>query len=194
MIWMYRYLIAIISAVLAFASPATLESRAVSFAADPSINAKGIFNAAKTGKQVLATFPTGSGNKVKIFGDWLKLIKGVPLIRFIADMDVDLHFQFRCPVRAFSLLLSTTTVIPLLAICLAQSGWPTTDLIWTPRCNQGPFLRHSRVILPSTKVQNKAQFAWCHHMQREDVLRDHGRHRVSVCNPPLLLRSQPLLR
>ena len=70
------------------------QDRAVGFAGDPSINAAGIFNAAKAsltaGKDVLATFPSEQGvpNNVKILGDWEKL-NGVSAIHFIADMDVD---------------------------------------------------------------------------------------------------------
>jgi chitosanase len=68
--------------------------RTVGFAGDPSINAVGIFNAAKAslkaGKDVLDAFPSsqGTGNNVKILGDWEKL-NGVSVIHYIADMDVD---------------------------------------------------------------------------------------------------------
>jgi len=81
-------------AVLAFALP----SRKASFAADTSINARGIFDAAKCWESdVMATFSSGHGNKVKIFGDWLDLIDGMPLIYFTADMDVDCDgVNYRC--------------------------------------------------------------------------------------------------
>jgi len=66
----------------------------VGFAADPSIDAAAIFDAAQAsltaGKDVLATFPAtpDSGNNVKILGDWQDL-DGVSAIHYIADMDVD---------------------------------------------------------------------------------------------------------
>jgi hypothetical protein len=78
---------AIIHSNLAVASPA-LEHRNVGFAADPSINAGGIFNAARNAKSFVAKFPDGHGTNVNIFDDWLN-IEGVKAFGFIADMDVD---------------------------------------------------------------------------------------------------------
>ena len=69
-----------------------LEAKPEDFAADGSIDAKRIFDAAQSGKESLATFPTSaneSATDVEIFGDWLKLIEGVPVFFFTADMDVD---------------------------------------------------------------------------------------------------------
>ena len=158
---------AIVFATLALASPA-FESRAVGFAADPYINAEGIFNAAKKAKQVLATFPSGHGTNVKIFGDWQNLHGGVSAIPFIADMDVDcdgvfvspgnlpvlknmqlthlLAYQFRCPVSALPTSL-TRAVIQFPIVPSAQPRWSTTDLIRAPRREQSPLLRHPRIVL-----------------------------------------------
>jgi hypothetical protein len=65
--------------------------RAVSFAADPSISVATILDAAGGGEEVLATYGSGgnSGSEVAIFGDWLNLMDGGPVIHFTADMDVD---------------------------------------------------------------------------------------------------------
>jgi len=95
--WTHTYVfIVLLFASLTFTSPVHI-ARGVGFAADPSINAKGIFNAAKAGKKVLATYASGTGTRVNVFGDWLGLIGGMPLIRFMADMDVDCDgVGFRC--------------------------------------------------------------------------------------------------
>ena len=80
------FFIALVSASIVLASPP--RKKVVGFAADPSIDVNAIFNAAKKSKKVLATFPSGSGSNVNIFGDWQNL-KGVSAMSFIADMDVD---------------------------------------------------------------------------------------------------------
>ncbi|KAF7324972.1 Endo-chitosanase [Mycena kentingensis (nom. inval.)] len=61
------------------------------FAADPSINAAGIYAAAQGSRtKVLASYPTTPERKVysNIYGDWWNLT-GVSAFHFIADMDVD---------------------------------------------------------------------------------------------------------
>lgn len=75
---------------LTAASPILPTPQAASFAADPSINAEGLFAAAKKSQNdVLASFGSGQGGpKVKIYGDW-ETLPGVSAIHFIADMDVD---------------------------------------------------------------------------------------------------------
>jgi hypothetical protein len=80
------------------ARPTGLDIRAnnkpapVGFAADPSINAKGILAAAQAstakGNDILATFAAASGPEVHIFGDWLNL-NGVSAFHWISDMQVD---------------------------------------------------------------------------------------------------------
>jgi chitosanase len=80
------------AATLVLASPANLEKCNVGFAADPSINARGILSATKAsaakGKDILATFKASSGPKVPIFGDWLDL-DSVSAYHWVADMQVD---------------------------------------------------------------------------------------------------------
>jgi hypothetical protein len=87
------FLVSLVSTVLAvtFKLP-VIESggrHAVGFAANPSINAKGIFQAIGRGKKVLATFPSGpgTGNNVKIVKQNIPGVSDV--ISFVADMDVD---------------------------------------------------------------------------------------------------------
>nr|GAT51646.1 predicted protein [Mycena chlorophos] len=61
------------------------------FAADPSINAAGIYAAAQRSQgRLLETYPTSPDRKIysNIYGDWLNLT-GVSAFHFIADMDVD---------------------------------------------------------------------------------------------------------
>ena len=89
LMWTYRFVLLTITSLALTSAALVLEPRAANFAADPSIDVKEIVKASKSGKRVLATFPTGTGRKVKIFGDWLDLIQGAPVIHFTADMDVD---------------------------------------------------------------------------------------------------------
>jgi hypothetical protein len=95
------FLVTLVSTVLAatFKSP-VIESRgthAVGFAANPSINAKGIFQAVARGKTVMATFPSGpgTGNNVKIIKQNIPGVSDV--ISFVADMDVDCDGVFVRP-------------------------------------------------------------------------------------------------
>lgn len=97
-----------------------LKADMTAFAADPSINAEAIYKAAQAANsKELGSYPTTQeGNHIAhIYGDWVDL-KGVSVIHFIADMDVDcdgvsvsrMHdmskkcadvpfsFQYECPV------------------------------------------------------------------------------------------------
>jgi chitosanase len=85
--YFFVILVSVQALVLALPIP---RKRAGDFSADPSINAEGIFAAAKTGKQSLANFPSSpGGSNVDIFGDWVDLMNGDPVFQFTADMDVD---------------------------------------------------------------------------------------------------------
>jgi len=90
----FTFFLPFLFAVLVFALPA----QKASFAADSSINATEIYDAAKCFEgDVMATFPSGQGKKVEVFGDWLDLVDDTPLIHFTADMDVDCDgVGFRC--------------------------------------------------------------------------------------------------
>ncbi|KAJ7062122.1 fungal chitosanase of glycosyl hydrolase group 75-domain-containing protein [Mycena amicta] len=62
------------------------------FAADPAINAAGIYAAAQGSRtKILASYPTTPERKAysSIYGDWWNLTGGVSAFHFIADMDVD---------------------------------------------------------------------------------------------------------
>lgn len=76
-----------------------------SFAADSSINAVAIYNAAKSATQKpLASYLTDSDSttEVSIYGDWQDL-DGVKAFHFIADMDID------CDGDGVSSIVSTTS-------------------------------------------------------------------------------------
>ena len=111
----------VVSAQAVLALPIPAGKKTAGFAANPKIDAKAIFAAAKKGKSSLAKFPPRPevSSKVDIFGDWVNLIPGNPIFQFIADMDVDCDggdvspdprvsiniadapvLQFKCKVRA----------------------------------------------------------------------------------------------
>jgi hypothetical protein len=80
-------------AALAHAMP-LIELRATSsvgFAADPSINAKGILGALQKPKNatVAATFPDTSGTNVQIFDDGDLIKGGGKIFSFVSVMNVD---------------------------------------------------------------------------------------------------------
>jgi hypothetical protein len=88
--WGFTYFVVIVVSVQAVLALPVPRKRAGDFSANPSINAQGILTAAKSGNKSLANFSSGpGGSNVEIFGDWLNIMKGEPVYRFIADMDVD---------------------------------------------------------------------------------------------------------
>src|ERR1700733_10695550 len=92
------FLVTLFSTVLAIILPqSVIEPRAVSFAADRSINAGRLFQAVARGNKVLATFPSGpkTGKNVKILQQNIPGLSDV--FSFVADMDVDCDGVFVSP-------------------------------------------------------------------------------------------------
>ncbi|KAJ7250709.1 fungal chitosanase of glycosyl hydrolase group 75-domain-containing protein [Mycena rebaudengoi] len=70
--------------------PIASAASAMAFTADPAINIAGIYAAAKSSNNIIASYPTTSSRKniSHIYGDWQNFAE-VSAFHFIADMDID---------------------------------------------------------------------------------------------------------